>query len=216
MVIEGTDGAGKATQVKLLQRYFQVRGVPHKLIQFPRYSGNPYGKIIERYLKGDFGGLSDVQTSLISLAYAGDRFLAKPMIEDWLKQGNLVLSDRYVSSNKAHQSAKLPEKDRQEFIDWLDDLEYNVNGLPREELTLFLYVPSEISADNLTKRQSKDLHEADQKYQTTSADMYLKIAKNEGRSWEVIECAEDGKMRPRQDIHQQIVEILEKRGIIKK
>lgn len=221
IVIDGTDGSGKATQVRLLRKKLQIAGVPNQVIEFPRYTGNPYGKLIRQYLNGEFGALDDVNNSLISLAYAGDRFLAKPLIEDWLKHKFIVIADRYVPSNKAFQSAKLPEKDRTTFIDWLDDLEYNINGIPREEVVIFLYLPAEVSAANIAKRGQQDhvaagktdIHEANLKYQQEVSKEYLKLAKSED-NWIVIECAKDGQMRTPQEIHQEIVEILDSKHII--
>src|SRR3989344_40049 len=134
VVIEGTDGSGKNTQVKLLRKKLQILGQQVQILEFPRYSGNPYGKIIGQYLRGEFGGLNDVNTYLISLAYAGDRSLAKPDIEHWLKQKQIIIADRYVPSNKAYMSARLHKAQREQFIEWLDDLEYNINAIPREEL----------------------------------------------------------------------------------
>ncbi len=221
IVIDGTDGSGKATQVRLLRKNLQVRGVPNQVIEFPRYTGNPYGHLIKQYLNGDFGNIDNVNTSLISLAYAGDRFLAKPMIEEWLKQKYLVIADRYVPSNKAYMSAKMPKGERQKFIDWLDDLEYNINGIPREELVIFLYVPPQMSQANIAKRGKQDhedqgkqdIHEANLTYQQEVAQQYLNLAKTED-NWEVIECVKDGLLRTPQDIHQQILQILKQRKTI--
>lgn len=216
IVIEGTDGSGKATQVRQLRKKLQILGIRHQVMEFPRYTGNPYGRLIGDYLKGDFGSTSDVNSSLISLAYAGDRALAKPQIESWLQDGELVIADRYVSSNKAYMAAKLSSDKRQEFIDWLDDLEYNINQIPREELTIFLYVPSEITSKNVNKRPSgkgaADIHERDLEYQKMTSSIYLKMAKEEG--WAVIECIENGEMKPPSKIHREIFNVLVEKGII--
>lgn len=221
IVIEGTDGSGKATQVNLLRRKLQTLGFSHQVIGFPRYTGNPYGRLIGRYLKGDFGSTEDVNSSLISLAYAGDRFLAKPLINQWLSDGNLVIADRYVPSNKAYMSAKLPEEMRGEFIEWLDDLEYNINDIPREELVIFLYVPPKVSHKNVGNKKDRDyiekgahdIHEQDMEYQKTSSDIYLKMAKEE--DWVIIECVNDGEMRSPKEIHEDINQVLKEKGILK-
>lgn len=217
IVIEGTDGSGKATQVKLLRKKLQILGIPHQVMEFPRYTGNPYGKLIGRYLKGEFGNTNDVNSSLISLAYAGDRFLAKPQIEQWLANGNLVIADRYVPSNKAYMSAKLPINLRDDFIDWLDDLEYNVNAIPREELVIFLYVPPKVSHKNISGRSAQkgahDIHESDLDYQKTSSEVYLKMSKEE--DWGVVECVDDGdNMKSPSEINKEILGILKEKKII--
>lgn len=221
IVIDGADGSGKATQVRMLQRKLQMKDHPHHIIAFPRYTGNPYGMLIGRYLKGEFGQLDEVNTFLVSLAYAGDRFLAKPMIQGWLNDGELVIADRYASSNKAYMSAKLPRDQRQEFIDWLDDLEYNINGIPREELVIFLYLPPKQGKKLLVKRKSKDalneqnndIHERNEKYQEESIKQYMHLAKEE--NWIVVNCLNDqGEMRTRDDIHKEIWNTIKKEGIM--
>ncbi len=221
IVFEGTDGSGKATQVKLLRAELQRKGVKHQVIAFPRYGGNPYSKLISNYLNGDFGEVDEVNNYLISLAYAGDRFLAKEIINDWLDQGYLVIADRYVSSNKAFMGAKLPKDKRQEFIDWLDDLEYSINGIPREELTLFLNVPVDLTFKNVAqkggrdylKNQTHDIHERNLNYQEETRKVYLGISEIEP-GWEVINCIIKDKMIDRQTIHSQIKQILSNKEII--
>lgn len=221
VVIEGTDGSGKATQVRLLRRKLQTLDMDHKVLEFPRYNDNPYGKLIGNYLHGDFGKKESTNSFLLSLAYAGDRFLAKPEILSWLKQGNIVIADRYTPSNKAYMAAKLPKEQRQDFIDWLDDLEYNVNGIPREDIVIFLYVDPKVSQKNAEKRGGKqgikgeghDIHEADAEFQKTSSELYLQMAKQEP-NWVVIECLENGEMRSPQDINKAVITILQKNGII--
>lgn len=222
IVIEGTDGSGKATQAKLLRHRLQILNIAHQVIDFPRYSGNPYGRLVADYLNGQFGSLSgEVGAYLLSLAYAGDRFLAKDMIIDWLRKGKIVIADRYVPSNKVFMSAKLPDEHRQNFIEWLDNLEYDINGIPREELVILLYAPIEISQANISKRPVReysrgkvDLHESDLKYQVECAKVYLQLAKSEP-NWLVIKCADaTGQMRDKQSINDEIFGQLQERGII--
>ncbi len=221
IVFEGTDGSGKATQVRLLRKKLQMTDFPHEVIEFPRYMGNPYGKLIGNYLRGDFGDKENVNTYLISLAYAGDRALAAPQIRSWLKEGKLVIADRYVASNKAYQTAKLSTQMRGEFIDWLDDLEYNINGIPREELVIYLHVPTQISYKNIKgkkqrdyiKKGEHDIHERDTTYQNLTSGVYLQLA-NEENNWVVIDCVKEGKMLPPGAIHSQIVEALEEHKIL--
>lgn len=222
IVIEGTDGSGKGTQSKMLRKKLQIMNYPHQAIEFPRYTGNPYGKLVAKYLRGEFGQLNtEVGTYLVSLAYAGDRFLAKPQIQQWLKEGSLVIADRYVPSNKAYMSAKLPFEHRDSFIEWLDDLEYNINGIPREELVIFLYVPPKTSQENVGKKNkrdyldkaSHDIHEADLNYLTESSKMYLHLAKQEP-NWVVIECMKKGEMKSIQQIHEEVMSILKEKKIL--
>lgn len=202
VVFEGTDGSGKATQVKLLSEKLKVS---HELIAFPRYGDNPYADLVKKYLKGEFGEKERISPYIISLAFAGDRALAKTVIEKWLADGKLVIADRYVSSSKAHLSAELSESERQNFINWLDHLEYETNNIPRENLVIFLFVPPEVSQKNITGKV-RDILEKDLEHQKNTSQIYLELAKNP--KWITINCVKNGKMRSREDIHQEIFDIL--------
>lgn len=223
VVIEGTDGSGKTTQIQLLADKLDQTGVLYQVIDFPRYGENEYANLVSRYLKGEFGGVNDVSPYLASLPYAGDRLLAKPLIESWLEQGQLVIANRYVPSNKAHMAAKLQIDERQLFIDWIDNLEHNINGIPREELVILLYVPPEINQSNVDKKtersylegKQRDIHEADLDYLSSSSQIYLQLAGQEPH-WQVINCMKDGVLRIPKDIHQDILQLLISRKILKK
>lgn len=212
IVFEGTDGSGKATQASLLDQRLKSLKIPYELISFPRYSDNPYGNLIKRYLEGEFGGIDTVDSHLISLAYASDRFLAKPILEKWLGEGKLVLIDRYVSSNKAHLGGRFTGEKKDQFIKWLDNLEYKVNGLPKENLVIFLYVPAEMAQENVSKEGKKDLHEKDIKHLKKSNEIYLELSKD--KNWVVINCTKKGKMRSKEEIHQEILIILKDKRIL--
>ncbi len=205
IIFEGTDGSGKATQVKMLSDYLTSKKIPHEQIAFPRYDENKYGQWIKKYLIGDF---SEVDIKTVALNFANDRKLAKPGIEKWLKDGKIVLADRYVSSSKAHMSVKLTPNEREQFIKWLDDLEYKKNKIPKEDLVIFLYVPAEIAKINIKKRgKIQDLHEEDLEHLKLSNQIYQELAKRE-RNWLIINCTENGKMRSKLEIHQEIVDKL--------
>lgn len=221
IVIEGTDGSGKGTQVQLLSEKLISMNVPHKVVDFPRYQHNVYGRMVGKYLKGEFGNFEQINPYLVSLTYAGDRLLAKPLLEKWLKQGKLIIANRYVPSNKAHMAAKLPAGKRLSFIKWLDKIEYKVNGIPREELDIFLLVPAKVARKNVDqkgKRQylgdkKRDIHEENLKYQDTTNKMFLKLSELE-KNWKIVDCTKNGEMRIKEEIHQEIMEILEKKGLL--
>lgn len=223
LVIDGTDGSGKATQIDLMKIALTNLKVSHEIIDFPRYEDNLYGKLVGRYLKGEFGGLDQVSPYLASLAYAGDRMLAEPLMKKWLQQNKLVISNRYVPSSKAHQSAKLPKKEQASFMQWLDELEYRTNGIPREELVIFLYVPPQIGQKLVEQKESrsymggkgKDIHESNLQYQIDSSKLYLQQAKKE-KHWVVIKCTKKGQMRSREEIHAEIMQVLAQKGITPK
>ena len=221
VVIDGIDGSGKTTQIELLKQALALKkppalqGVPLEVISFPQYEDNLYGKLVKRYLEGEFGSIDEVNPYLMSLAYAGDRALAKPLIEKWLLDGKVVLANRYVSSSKAHMGANLPEdkqslrsKDlkREEFFRWLDNLEYATNGIPREDLTILLKVDPKVGQKNVLGRHP-DIHEEDLKHLEKANEIYLQLAKM-ASNWYVVDCMEGGRMKAREEIHQAIIVIL--------
>jgi len=116
LVIEGVDGSGKSTQIRLIMKYFEDQGIPYQYIHFPRTDAPFYGELIARFLRGEFGSLNAVDPYLVSFLYAGVRKDAAPIIREWLIKGYLVLLDRYVYSNIAFQCAKLKDKEDQERL----------------------------------------------------------------------------------------------------
>lgn len=208
IVIDGIDGSGKATQVELLRKYFLQNNIDHLVIAFPRYEDNIYGDLVRRYLEGEFGQIWQIDPYLVSLIYAGDRALAKKEINEALDSGKIVICDRYVSSSKAHLAANLAEESeerRARFIKWLDNLEYEVNKVPREDLTVFLNVTPKMGKK---LSEGKDIHEDSLRHLEEAGKVYLKLAK-ENSNWKVIECMRDGKLRNPEDIHQEIVKVLQ-------
>lgn len=206
IVIEGIDGSGKTTQIGLLSRYLKSENIPHEVINFPRYDDNLYGKLIKRYLEGKFGSISEVNPYLVALPFALDRNLAKPLIESWLQSGRLVIANRYASSAKAHLGANLPEEKREEFMSWLDDLEYETNRIPKADLTILLQVYPKISQVNI-KGGPADIHEQSLKHLEQAAKIYLELSQAEA-NWKVVECMDGGKMKDKGKIHQEIVKSL--------
>jgi dTMP kinase len=140
IAIEGIDGSGKRTQVQLLKAALAARGHQTYTTGFPIYD-SWFGKMAGQFLNGDFGPLDQVDPHFAALLYAGDRFEAKPQIMQALAAGQIVLADRYVASNMAHQTARVPAAQRPDFLKWLEHLEYQIYGLPRESLTIYLRVP---------------------------------------------------------------------------
>lgn len=208
IVIEGIDGAGKTTQVELLKRYLASQGVPWEAISFPRYEDNLYGKLIRRYLEGEFGSIKEVNPYLMALAYAADRALAKSLIESFLSSGKVVIVNRYVSSSKAHMGANLPEDRREEFMKWIDELEYQTNNIPKEDLVILLNVDPNIGQKNVRNEHQEDIHENDLNHLTKASAIYQELSKAE-EQWKVINCMIGDKMRPKEDIHKDIAALLE-------
>lgn len=212
IVLEGTDGAGKTTQTRLMAQRLEREGVPFRMVDFPRY-GSPFAAPVERYLMGDLGRKpGDVNAYAASTFYAVDRYAAYK--EDWgrdYEAGGLILSNRYTTSNAVHQAPKLPEGERQAYLDWLFDLEYNRLGLPEPDLVVYLDLPAEISARMLQKRQADthtqaDIHEQDGAYLRACRESAQAIVKQLG--WRLVDCSRDGEIRSLEDIHQELWEIV--------
>src|SRR5712692_1433126 len=141
IALEGIYGSGKRTQLDLLAHALDARGLPLLRIAFPRYD-SCFGKLAGRYLNGDFGPLEAVDPHLSAVLYAGDRFEAKDEIESALAAGTIVLADRYIGSNLAHQSERVPPGQRDEFLAWLRHVEYGIYGLAVEDLVVYLRIPA--------------------------------------------------------------------------
>src|ERR1700721_616032 len=92
IALEGIDGSGKRTQLDLLAAALDMRGLAIFRIGFPRYQSF-YGKLVGRYLNGEFGTLEAVDPHLSALLYAGDRLEATPEIDAALSPGKIVLPD---------------------------------------------------------------------------------------------------------------------------
>lgn len=217
IVIEGIDGSGKGTQAALLARAFEQRGIPFVKFGFPRYESS-FGRLIARFLNGDFGPLDAVDVHFSALLYAGDRFEAKPDLDSALNSGRTVVTDRYIASNLAHQGARVPSERRAEFISWLRQLEYGIYSLPVEDLIIYLRVPAQEghrlvglkSARGYTAK-ARDLQESDVLHLTEAASVYDQLAQKP--SWLTIECfdAPSGKLRPPEEIHRDVLEAVDAR-----
>jgi len=184
LVVEGVDGSGKSTQIKLIREHLENHAVPFRFIHFPRTESGIYGNLIARFLRGDLGTINSVDPYLVALIYAGDRKDAADQINEWLSKGYLVLLDRYVYSNIAFQCAKIPESRKQEELrNWILELEYNYNSIPRPDLNILLDVPFSFTQRNLAKTRTgserdylqgtRDIHEDDLDFQRRVRDMYL-------------------------------------------
>lgn len=221
IVLEGTDGSGKATQLKLLVKWLKKQGYKVKTTDFPQYYSSFFGKLVGRFLKGEFGGIHEVSPYLACLPYAGDRFEAKERIEKWLSSGKIVVFNRYFGS-QAHQLAKLPAKEQLKFLHFLVKMEYEVFGIPREDIVIFLYMPVEIGqrlVDKKGKRsyaggKKRDIHEASLLHQRKASEVYLRLVKRYPY-WVKIDCCDrKGNLRTPEEIHKRILGILERRKVL--
>lgn len=220
VVLEGLDGAGKSTQVKLLKEYLASRCRRMDYIHFPRYDSPVYGDLISRFLRGDFGSIDSVHPQLVALLFAEDRHGAASLIRETLDAGGTVLLDRYVYSNIAYQCAKLPGHDESSALrDWIVDTEYGSFGLPRPDLNLFLDVPIGFVESSLASHRSgddrsyldggSDIHEADIEFQKRVRDMYRAQAALDD-SFICVDCSDErGCMLPPDAIFSRIRSIVD-------
>jgi dTMP kinase len=215
IAIEGIDGSGKHTQARLLEHSLLSKGQSVHATGFPQYE-SWFGSMVGKFLNGDFGSLQAVDPHFSALLYAGDRFEAKPRIEASLSEGKIVLVDRYVASNLAHQVARIAAEKRSEFLRWIEHLEYSIYGLPHEDLILYLRVPPS-QAQKLVARKSErnytrathDLQEKSLRHLEDAAEMYDMLSRS--RPWATIQCydAQNNSLRLPEDIAGEVLSAVE-------
>lgn len=205
LVIEGLDGSGKSTQLKLLREHLEQHGVSYRYLHFPRLEEGVYGRLVARFLRGEMGSNDLVDPYLVALLFAGDRADAAAQIRQWIDEGNLVIVDRYVYSNIAFQCAKLDQKKEQERLrDWILEFEFEYNQLPRPDLNLYLNVPIEFTREQLKLerngedrtylRGERDIHEENIDFQEKVRQVYLALQKHVD-DLEIINCMDpEGSM----------------------
>lgn len=200
VVLEGLDGAGKSTQIHKLRELCAARGVQSEYVHFPRFDSPVYGELIARFLRGEFGGVEQVDPYLVALLFAGDRAAAAPQIRQWLAEGKVVVLDRYVYSNVGFQCAKLPAgADRDRLMQWILDLEFVYNRLPRPDISLFLDVPFAFTERKLSEvregddrnylQGGRDIHEDSLALQQRVREVYLAAAARD-QSLRVVDCSD--------------------------
>jgi dTMP kinase len=215
IVIEGTDGSGKATQSKQLLHRFEEQGILTAYVDFPRYGEKSAG-LVENYLNGKYGSASDVDPKVASMFYALDRYDASFGIRKALAENRIVVSNRYVSASMGHQAGKIKDSvKRMEFLSWLEDLEYNFFKIPCPDLVILLFVPYAVAhklVENKGHREyigekRKDIHEADEQHLVDAEQAYLEVAKLYG--WKVINCTADGKILSIEAIHEMVWKVVD-------
>lgn len=210
IAIEGIDGSGKGTQSALLVERLHQQGHSTTLLSFPRYEHTTFGAAIGEFLNGKFGQLNEVHPQLAALLFAGDRFESKDMILATAERQDVVVFDRYVASNIAHQAAKLDEPERSQLMQWIDRIEHDVYGLPRPDLTILLDLPATAAQRLIAEKAARsytdkaaDLQEADGEYLERVRQVYLSLAANHER-WHRIDCVARDAIRSIEDVAEQV------------
>lgn len=231
IVLEGLDGAGKSTQVKLLKEYLEQKNLKLKYLHFPRYDAPIYGDLISKYLRGDFGSIEQVHPQIVALLFALDRKEAAADIRRWLEEGYTVLLDRYVYSNIAYQCSKilehpifgaeLKEERAEELREWIFKTEYEDYNIPRPTVNLFLDVPIEFVNERLCSSREGDdnrdylngkgdIHELDIKFQVNVRAFYLRQTKLD-KDFMRVNCMDNmGKMLEPSAIFSNIKQLVDK------
>ena len=210
IVVDSTDWSWKRTQTDRLAEKLRCEWYEVEKIDFPQY-WKPSAWPTEEYLSGKFWGADDVTPYQASILYAVDRFSAAWKIRKWLEEWKVVISDRYVSANMWHQAWKIADlKERDEFLEWLENLEYWILNIPRPDVQVFLYLDPEISRNLALKVEkpnmdkSKDIHENDANHMRKASEAFLYVAKK--FNWIQIDCAKDWEMRTIDDIGEELYE----------
>ena len=179
IVIEGLDGSGKATQTKILFDKISAMGKSIKRLEFPDYA-NESSALVKMYLK----------------------FWKKDY-----ENSDVILSDRYATSNIIYQMSKLDKSEWDNFIEWLEDFEYNKLSVPKPDKVIYLDVEPEVSQKLMSKRYEgdegkKDLHEKNFAFLLECRKSALYAAEKCG--WTVINCCENGEIKPIESIAEEI------------
>jgi dTMP kinase len=229
IVIEGLDGAGKSTQIKLLKDFLEQNQIEYRYIHFPQTDSQEnspiYGQMVANFLKGDYGDVNEVDPYLVALLYAGDRNNAKVTINTWLDKGYFVLVDRYVYSNMAFQGAKFQAtEEKQRLKEWIDYLEYHYHSIPKPELSIFLHMNFEFISQKLKDARQgddrdylegkSDIHESSLELQKNVEKEYLKLVEVEA-DFHLIDCFdESGETLAPDTIHQKIIRLLKEKEML--
>jgi dTMP kinase len=218
IVIEGIDSSGKETQVKMVFEQLLKKNLKVMKLEFPDYKSDS-SALIKMYLNGKFGeDPLSVNPYAASLFFASDRFASyKTSWESFYNSGGIIIADRYVSSNMIYQAAKIKDDiERQKFMEWIYDLEFNKLNLPKPDVVIFLSMPVQFCLKLSSKRlnkitglKDKDIHERNIKYLKKTYDIAIEAARK--YQWNVVNCIKDDFVKPIEEINREILEIIEKK-----
>lgn len=210
-VIDGTDASGKQTQFEKLQQRLKKENIDFKTVSFPNYD-SPSSSLVKMYLSGEFGeNAKDVSPYIASTFYAADRYATyKTKLEEYYNEGGIILADRYTTANMVHQAGKIKDKqEREKFLNWLWDFEFNLYKLPVPTKVFFLNMPPEYAFELMKNRENKftheaqkDIHERDKNHIIDSYNAACDVAKK--YNWVTIDCIKDNKIRTIEEIHEDI------------
>lgn len=202
----------------MLSARLKKEGFKIETIDFPQYE-KPSSYFVREYLNGNYGTSKEISPYKASIFYALDRFSAGKQISEWLKQGKVVISNRYVASNMGHQGAKIKRKgEKKKLFEWLDELEYDILGIPKPDLNIFLHMPAPIAqklvdkkgAREYTKGVKRDIHEADLRHLRQAEQTYLYMVETFPKYFKIVECVKDGRILSWNEIHRGVWDMTKK------
>ena len=214
IAIEGLDGSGKGTQTERLYNRLATNGIKTSTVSFPDYD-SPSSALVNMYLKGDFGNQPhDVNGYAASAFFAVDRFAS--FKTKWKKNyddGEIIICNRYTTSNLFHQMVKLPREEWDKFIEWLNDFEYGKLGLPAPDAVIYFDMDPDISQKLLAGRYNgdnskKDIHEKNVEYIKSCRETALYAAEKLG--WTVVKCFDGDKTLPIEAIEETALKAIKK------
>lgn len=210
-VIDGTDGSGKQTQLEKLKERLEKDNIDYRVVSFPNYDSKT-STLVKMYLSGEFGNNSkEISPYIASTFYAADRYATyQTELKDYYEKGGIILADRYTTSNMIHQAGKIQdEKERDKFLKWLWDFEFDLYKLPIPTEVFFLNMPVEKSLELIANRDNKfthdakkDIHERDKNHLIDAYNAACDVTKK--YNWYEIKCVKDDQIRSIEDIHEEI------------
>lgn len=216
-VIDGTDGSGKQTQFEKLKKRFDEEKIDYRVVSFPNYD-SPSSSLVKMYLGGEFGtDPKKISPYIASTFYAVDRYATfKKGYQEYYNNGGIILADRYTTANMVHQAGKIEDdEEREKFLNWLWDFEFNLYGIPVPTKVFFLNMPTDYALkliehrkNKITHEDKKDIHERDEKHLRDAYNEACKLVKK--YDWYEVECVKDEKIRSIDDIHEEIFKELKK------
>ena len=214
-VIDGTDGSGKQTQLQKLKERLEKEKIDYRVVSFPNYDSKT-SALVKMYLSGDFGkNAKEISPYIASTFYAADRYATfQTEYKEYYENGGIILADRYTTASMIHQSGKIKDKEeRDKFLKWLWDFEFNLYGLPVPTEVFFLNMPVEKSLELIANRENKfthetkkDIHESDKNHLLDAYSAACDVAKD--YNWHEVICVKDDKIRTIEDIHEEIYNVV--------
>jgi dTMP kinase len=219
VVIEGLDGSGKSTQIELLKRKLEEKGINHAYIHYPRLNKGVYGELIAEFLRGEYGSIQEVHPKLVALLFANDRKEHLEEINYWLQNDFIILCDRYVNSNIAFQCAKIENTiEKERLKKWILDFEFHCNKLPLPHKSFFLDVSFDFISNSLSRQRSgadreyldgkQDIHEESLALQENVYKEYKKLLNEQDNFIAIHCCDQENNMLQPEWINEKIMNIL--------